>query len=99
MDDNLTALLAEDSSLITRSLICLNSLFCPGGGPGDGYNLTHCTDEERETWGGEKWQMKLENPGADFPGGLEFTNSPVNAGDMGSIPGLGRFHMLRDSTC
>ena len=22
-------------------------------------------------------------------------NSPANAGDMGSIPGLGRFHMLQ----
>ena len=31
----------------------------------------------------------------DFPGGLVVKNLPANAGDMGSIPGLGRFHMLR----
>ena len=26
-----------------------------------------------------------------FPGGSEVKNSPVNAGDMGSIPGWGRY--------
>ena len=30
---------------------------------------------------------------ADFPGGAVDRNPPANAGDMGSIPGLGRFHM------
>ena len=30
----------------------------------------------------------------DFPGGLVVKNLPANAGDMGSIPGLGRFHVL-----
>ena len=29
----------------------------------------------------------------DFPGSIVDNNSPANAGDMGSIPGLGRFHM------
>ena len=29
----------------------------------------------------------------DFPGGTVVENPPVNVGDMGSIPGLGRFHM------
>ena len=29
----------------------------------------------------------------DFPGGPAVKNLPANAGDMGSIPGLGRFHM------
>ena len=33
----------------------------------------------------------------DFPGGLVIKNLPDNAGDMGSIPGLGRFHMLQDN--
>ena len=37
-----------------------------------------------------------ENRGQDFPGGPEVKNSPSNAGDTGSIPGLGRFHMLWD---
>ena len=31
----------------------------------------------------------------DFPDGPVVENLPANAGDMGSIPGLGRFHMLR----
>ena len=29
----------------------------------------------------------------DFPGGAVDRNLPVNAEGMGSIPGLGRFHM------
>ena len=33
----------------------------------------------------------------DFPGGPVVKNLPANAGDMGSVPGLGRFHMPRDS--
>ena len=40
--------------------------------------MTHCTDEEREAGGDEKRQKRLENPGPDFPGGLEFTN-PVQS--------------------
>ena len=30
----------------------------------------------------------------DFPGGAVVKNPPANAGDMGSIPGPGRSHML-----
>ena len=33
----------------------------------------------------------------DFPGGTVVKNLPANAGDMGSIPGLGRFHTPRGS--
>ena len=29
----------------------------------------------------------------DFPGSLVIKNMPANAGDMGSIPGPGRYHM------
>ena len=31
----------------------------------------------------------------DYPGGVVGNNLPANAGDMSSIPGLGRFHMLK----
>ena len=31
----------------------------------------------------------------DFSGGTVGKNPPANAGDMGSIPGLGRFYMHR----
>jgi len=31
---------------------------------------------------------------ADSPGGPVVKNPPVNSGNMGSIPGLGRFYML-----
>ena len=34
----------------------------------------------------------------DFPGGAVDRNLPASAGDMGSIPGPGRFHMPR-GTC
>ena len=33
----------------------------------------------------------------DFPGDTVGKNPPANAGDMGSIPGLGRFHMPRSN--
>ena len=32
-----------------------------------------------------------------FPGGSAVKKSPASVGDMGSIPGLGRSHMLRSS--
>ena len=37
--------------------------------------------------------FKMDNQ--DFPGGPVVKNLPANAGDMGSIPGPGRLHMLR----
>ena len=33
----------------------------------------------------------------DFPGGPVFKNPPANAGDMGSVLGLGRFHIPQGS--
>ena len=33
----------------------------------------------------------------DIPGGPVVKNSPSNAGDTGSVPGLGRFHMPWDN--
>ena len=33
----------------------------------------------------------------DFPGGPVVKNPPANAGDTGSIPGLGRFHMQQSN--
>ena len=33
----------------------------------------------------------------DFPGGPVVKNPPANAGDLGSVPGLGRFHMPQGS--
>ena len=32
-----------------------------------------------------------------FPGGAVVKNPPANVGDRGSIPGLGRSHMLRSN--
>ena len=34
---------------------------------------------------------------SDFPGGREVKNPPANAGDMGLIPHLGRFHVFQGS--
>ena len=36
----------------------------------------------------------LEYINRDFSGGAMFKNPPANAGDIGSIPGPGRSHML-----
>ena len=33
----------------------------------------------------------------DFPGGDVVKNTPDNAGDMGSIPDLGRSHILQSN--
>ena len=33
----------------------------------------------------------------EFPGGAVVKNPPANAGDMGSSPGPGRFHMPRSN--
>ena len=37
----------------------------------------------------------LKLKGEDFPGGAVVRNPPVNAGDTGSSPGPGRYHMPR----
>ena len=37
----------------------------------------------------EKWKT------LDFPGSLVVKSPPANAGDMDSIPGVGRLHTLR----
>ena len=36
----------------------------------------------------------LKSKHLDFPGGTVDRNPLTNAGDRGSVPGLGRFHML-----
>ena len=36
-----------------------------------------------------------QNKILDFPGGPVVRNLPANAGDRGSIPSAGRFHMLQ----
>ena len=51
----------------------------------------------------EKIKFFTHNPGNqnselwDFFGGTVVKNSPANAGDTGSIPGLGRSHMLQSN--
>ena len=44
--------------------------------------------------------MSLKNKSdgfEDFPGGAVDRNLPVNAEGMGSIPGLGRFHIVQSN--
>ena len=38
-------------------------------------------------------KRSLKDPLEGFPGGTVVKNPTANAGDMGSSPGLGRFHM------
>ena len=45
---------------------------------------------------GAKFQ-KLKTDIWGFPGGSVTKNPPANAGDTGSIPGLGRSYMLQSS--
>ena len=46
-----------------------------------------------------KFPIKKQNTenSREFPGGSVVKNLPANAGDMGSIPGPGRFHMPHSS--
>ena len=39
------------------------------------------------------YTLILKSPFRDFPGGAVVKYLPANAGDMGSIPGPGRYHM------
>ena len=41
--------------------------------------------------------LELRNRAEDFPGGAVDKNQLANMGDMGSIPGSGRFHMPRSN--
>ena len=41
--------------------------------------------------------MSERSQSEDFPGDTEDRNPPDNAGDMGSVPGLGRPHMPRSN--
>ena len=41
------------------------------------------------------FNIKKKKVGMDFPDDPVVGNLPANAGDVGSIPGLGRFHMPR----
>ena len=43
------------------------------------------------------FNIKKKKAGMDFPDDPVVGNLPANAGDVGSIPGLGRFHMPRGS--
>ena len=42
-------------------------------------------------------EMHIKTTIVDFPGGAVVKNLPANVGDMGSIPGPGRSHMLRSN--
>ena len=41
------------------------------------------------------YSLQIETKMEAFPGSPVVMNPPANAGDMGSIPGPGRFHMLQ----
>ena len=45
----------------------------------------------RDHWSSLRGMLRIRSGG--FPGGLVVKNLPANAGDTGSIPGLGRSHM------
>ena len=62
------------------------------------FQLKSGNSKEILHWGMVKessWNfVAIKKSVADFSGGALDKNSPANAGDVGSIPGLGRFHML-----
>ena len=48
---------------------------------------------ERQTKG--EIPQRVNSAWQDFPGGLVVKDALADAGDMGSIPGPGRFHMAQ----
>ena len=44
-----------------------------------------------------EYYSALKRNELNFPGGAVVKNPPTTAGGMGSIPGLGRSHMLRSN--
>ena len=42
-------------------------------------------------------EMEVKTTMRGFPGGQVVKNLPANAGDTGSISGLGRFHILQSN--
>ena len=48
-------------------------------------------------WLGEKIPDLIKKLMSGFPGGAVVENLPANAGDTGSVPGLGRSHMPRSN--
>ena len=61
---------------------------------------TQSMECHRKTKGTWYWKIQCSNTTIqvkrqiqDFPGGAVDKNPPASAGDMGSIPGAGRFHM------
>ena len=77
-------------------------LCCPSGKDGQ---LTQVHEEipgklrgiPRNDWLVNSYCAKIRNVKADFPGGPVVGTLPWNAGDTGSIPGLGGSHMPRGS--
>ena len=58
--------------------------------------LIGCSAAISKLWvSGNQLGLSLRMPIPGFSGGLVIKNLPANAGDTGSIPGLGRFHMLQ----
>ena len=67
-------------------------------------NMIYSTAELRGAWGGALSLDSLlsclqveEAIARGLPGGPVIENLPANAGDMGSIPGLGRSNMPRSN--
>ena len=59
------------------------------------YNSPKCPstcERIKKSWHVQQWNTNYKKT-RDFSGGAVVNNLPVNAGDMGSIPNTGRFHM------
>ena len=54
-----------------------------------------CTTGENVNWYSHSIEVPQKMKTGDFLGGLVVKNPSANAGDTGSIHGLGRFHMPR----
>ena len=66
-------------------------------GTGTNVNKCKCSDSFKDSEGKVQQTMQENKRLGDFPGGAVVKNPPANAGDTGSIPGLGRYHMPRSN--
>ena len=60
-------------------------------------NQEEIENKNRPVTSNEIETMIKDLPAGDFPGGAVVKNPPASGGDMGSSPGPGRSHMLRNN--
>ena len=93
--DGLAPLVSVDVRRGSAMSLGLRHRVLPGGGRCDHWIWVEAGRQRRELE--DARGLGHENHQQGFPGSSVVKNLPANAGDTGSIPGPGRYHMLWSS--